>query len=128
MAVSYDTRRIKKRGDQLPTFDEIQLFLMEMRSLIDQGRFVPVNRSKNIQTLLSLGITWEDAKLEIRELEQGDYVSGPEEDKDFPGSGSVWVFYKEILGQLIYIKLKIEIVDPNVKALSFHFEGMHDGI
>lgn len=109
----------------LPTYDEIQSFLDEMRSLMDQGRITTINRSKNMQTLMDLGITWKDAKQEIYELEQSDYVSGPAEDDQRPGTGPVWLFYKELLGHTIYIKLKLEsTAEPGVKVFSFHFEGM----
>lgn len=110
----------------MATYDEIQTFLAEMRSLIQQGRFEAIDRRKNMQTLMSLGITWKDAKQEIYELEHSDYISGPLEDDQQPGTGDVWVFYKEILGRLIYIKLKLECPEPGVKAISFHFEGMRD--
>jgi hypothetical protein len=94
-----------------------------MRNAIDNRNFIPVNRSKNIQTLATLGIVWSEAREEIYKLNYSNYVCGPETDRDDPSSDAFWIFKKVIKEHLIYIKIKI-LYQKNggVKVVSFHFD------
>ena len=102
---------------------DILIFLSDMRNSLDNNRFHPICRKKNLDTLARLGITWEDAKAEIYALQVSDYISGPEVDRDDPSSDFFWKFKKSVLGQVIYIKLKIEYLrDSDVRVVSFHID------
>ena len=103
--------------------EAIERILKDLRNGINNRRFTLIPRRKNLRTLARLGITWADARDEIRSLQASDYVSGPSPDYDFPGSDDLWVFKKQVLGQTIYIKFKIEYQNNNdVKAISFHID------
>ena len=104
---------------------DIQKILTDMRLGMDSNRFQPINRSKNIRTLTNLGLTWEDAKEEIYKLGVNEYVSGPDADRDRPGTDDFWKFKKVISGFTIYIKFKVEYMnDGKVKVVSFHLDGL----
>ena len=103
--------------------EAIERILNDLRNGIDNRRFTLIPRQKNLRTLARLGITWMDARDEIRSLQASDYVSGPSPDNDRPGSDYLWVFKKQVLGQIIYIKFKVEYQNDNdVKAISFHID------
>lgn len=102
---------------------DIEKALADMRTAIDDGKFCPINRRKNLHTLALLGITWNDAKEEIYGLSASDYFQGPEVDRDFPSTDLFWMFKKNIDGQVIYIKFKILCLeDGSVKVVSFHID------
>lgn len=101
----------------------IQNFLNDVRSAIDHNKFYPINRHKNMQTLSSLGISWETAKDEIYTLTAADYYCGPKVDRDYPTSDYFWEFKKKIGNDVIYIKLKVLYqTDDSIRVVSFHFD------
>lgn len=103
--------------------EAIERILNDLRNGIDNRRFTLVPRRKNMETLARLGITGRVAKDEIRSLRASDYFSGPSPDYDRLGSDDLWVFKKQVLGQTIYIKFKIEYQnDKDVKVISFHID------
>lgn len=103
----------------------IQKILKDLRTAIDNNKFYPINRRKNIQTLALLGICWEDAKEEIRELKESDYFCGPKVDRDYSQSDFLWEFKKTINGYPIYIKFKVLYQeDGGVRVVSFHLDKM----
>ncbi|MFT9078218.1 hypothetical protein, partial [Ethanoligenens sp.] len=87
--------------------EDVESLLCNVREAIDKGRFIPVCRSKNLKTLAELGIMWHVVKDEVYSLTYDDYKKGPEIDRDDPSTDCFWIFKKIILGQLIYIKLKV---------------------
>lgn len=102
---------------------DIERVLRDMRLAIDAGKFQPVPRRKNMNTLAALGISWEDAKAEIHGLTASEYFQGPEADRDFPGTDPLWVFKKNIGGQVIYMKFKVLYLgDGSVRLVSFHID------
>ncbi len=104
---------------------DVEEFLTQMRKAIDANLFIPVDRSKNLHTLAMFGITWEDAKDEIRSLTYSNYISGPEPDYDLSEPDPVWIFKKYVDSQLIYIKLKICCsMNDELKVISFHIDFM----
>lgn len=122
--VSYDTR---DEGDDFlgALIADINKILADMRNAIDNHKYIPVFRKKNLDTLAILGITWSDALEEIYSLTSSDYDSGPEIDRDRPLSDSLWVFKKNVYGSLIYIKFKIEYQENgDIKILSFHIDNI----
>ncbi|MBQ8860678.1 MAG: type II toxin-antitoxin system MqsR family toxin [Ruminococcus sp.] len=102
---------------------DVEILLQDMRDAIDSGHYCPEDRDKNLNTLAALGITWDDAIDEIRDLKFCDYIKGPEVDHDYPKTDKLWVFKKNVLGNTIYIKFKIEyLIDKDLKVLSFHID------
>jgi len=101
--------------------EHVANFLKDFKKIATEGRgidFVP--RSKNLDSLLMLGLTRKNAKEEILSLSVTDYCGGPEPDKDRPGE--IWEFGKLIESKEVYIKLKIAQVgnEKIAKCLSFH--------
>ena len=76
-----------------------------------------VNRQKNREALIELGLTKSQAEEIILSLTPEDYCEGPLADKK--GSGQVWVFGRVEEGQEIYIKLKLTTTEAPI-CLSFH--------
>ena len=104
---------------------DIIKILTDMRNAIDNHKYNPVKRKKNLDTLAILGITWSDAIEEIYSLTSSDYDSGPEIDRNRPLGDSLWVFKKNVYGNLIYIKFKVEYQENgDVKVLSFHIDNI----
>ena len=108
---------------ELAPKQQINKVLSDMRTAIDQAKFLPVCRKKNMQTLASLGLTWVDARSEIYSLQVADYFKGPEIDRDYPTTDKFWIFKKNVLGKVIYIKFKILYQSTGqVKLVSFHID------
>ncbi|MBQ9932659.1 MAG: type II toxin-antitoxin system MqsR family toxin [Ruminiclostridium sp.] len=107
----------------MATSDLIKKTLTDVKTAIDSGKFQPISRLKNRNTLAQLGLTWEDAKSELYELEEADYHTGPMVDNDDFDSDFFWVFKKRVSGEMIYIKFKILYQeDGRVKVVSFHID------
>jgi len=99
----------------------IVAFLKEFKRLAaDSEVDIFIKRTEYQNSFIELGITISDAYNELMSLSIDNYCSGPEPDKDRPGS--IWEFGKNIEGEEVYIKLKIaEIGDKNyAKCISFH--------
>ena len=104
--------------------EEIQKLSETIRAAADAGNLLLIPRDKTLITIASLGITTEAAIEEIVALNDSDYESGPEDDRDRPGSGDIWIFKKAIMGYPMYIKLKDEMETKGiVKIISFHIDG-----
>ena len=89
--------------------NHVQKILSDMRYAIDNKKFYPINRRKNLDTLAHLGISWDAAKEEIYDLKEEDYKSGPSVDRDDPSSDHFWVFKKKVGGNFIYITINEQI-------------------
>jgi len=86
-----------------------------------KDRWILATRTKNLDTMAKLGMTFEDIRLELLSLTPEEYLSGPEDDPDI--EGQVWKFQKIVSRKQIYIKLKLwgdERREPTVRVLSFH--------
>ena len=79
------------------------------------GGVYVINRVKNRDALVELGLTKEQREEAILSLTPEDYCEGPLPDRQ--GSGSVWVFGRTEEGREIYIKLK---VTHGAICVSFH--------
>lgn len=102
---------------------DVEDILSAMRYAIDNQKFIPIDRGKNLSTLLSLGILWCDARDEIYALSYSDYIKGPEVDRRNPNSDKFWIFKKRIDQKPVYIKFKVLFLNNNeVKVVSFHFD------
>ena len=100
---------------------EVAIFLKEFKKLAACSEVdIFVKRTEFGNAFIDIGITLSDALNELLSLSIDNYCSGPEPDKDRPGS--VWEFGKNIEGKEVYIKLKIaEIAGKKyAKCISFH--------
>jgi len=98
----------------------VRQFLSEFKDVIYANGLRIIERLKNKDALLELGLTSNQRKEIILSLSVLDYNSGPI--KDIYKSGVFWVFGKTIDSAEIYIKLKIVEQDDEEYAvcLSFH--------
>ena len=100
----------------------IELTLANMRDAIAAKRYEFIERKKNMDTLAQLGIMPSHAVEEMEELTAKNYISGPDPDRDYPGTEPFWKFKKQISGNIVYIKFKIRYDDDGLKVVSFHFD------
>ena len=99
----------------------IAAFLNEFKKLSASSEVdIFIKRMEYQDAFLELGITISDAFNELMSLSIDNYCSGPEPDKDRPGS--IWEFGKNIEGKEVYIKLKIAEIGGKkyAKCISFH--------
>ena len=97
--------------------DGINKFLGYFKKCVTEKGLLLIRRQKNIETITKLGLTLLDIRKEILKLDYTDYISGPKEDRDFPGE--VWEFGKLIECEDVYIKLKLKTGSKPV-CISFH--------
>lgn len=121
--VSNDTAILNEGGAMQASYDDICKILHDMREALSNGRFEPISRRKNIDTLTRLGIMWDEVKDVLIALTPADYRSGPMMDRDRPASDELWVFKSKLEGETIYIKFKVLYQeDGRVRVLSFHID------
>ena len=96
--------------------------LIWIKDAIAAGRFTLVPRSKNNQGIIELGLTRETLKTLICSFTHLNYCSGPEQDRDRPDSGEVWLYGEDVNGIEAYIKIKIYVVNDKqyAKCISIH--------
>ena len=100
---------------------QITNFLMLFKEFA-KSNFYFVDRKKNLDCLARLGITIQQAKVEILGLTYEDYYRGPIPDKDRKGE-EFWEFGKTISGEQVFIKLKAESKHGVAICFSFHIPG-----
>jgi hypothetical protein len=76
-----------------------------------------LNRDKNRDGLIAIGITKHQRAEVVRSLTPEDYCEGPLPDPTRPGD--IWVFGKQVEDIEVYIKLKLTQTEAP-KCLSFH--------
>jgi len=99
----------------------ISAFLKEFKRLAAASSVdIFVDRVAYKDAFTELGLSKMIAFQELLSLSIEHYCSGPEPDKDRPGS--VWEFGKNIEGIEVYIKLKIAEIGgaKYAKCISFH--------
>ncbi len=96
--------------------------LLWIKDAIANNRFFITPRAKNNQGLIQLGLTTETLKTLICGLTHRNFCTGPEDDRDRPNSGEVWLYGEDVNGTEAYIKIKIFIVNglKHAKCLSIH--------
>ena len=65
--------------------DSINKFLGCFKKSVTEKGLLLIQRHKNLETITKLGLTLRDICKEILTLDYRDYISGPKEDRDFPG-------------------------------------------
>ena len=90
------------------TEKEIEVFLADFKSDVDQNGLSIWRTQKNDAFLLESGFDNDDVEDIIRMLAVRDYESGPKGDDKghFRADGEIWIFSKEYEGFGLYIKLK----------------------
>jgi len=76
--------------------------------------------------MLELGLTRKTVANLIASLTPRNYCSGPEDDRDRPDSGEIWLYGEDVGGVEAYIKIKLYIVDDEkyAKCISIHPASM----
>jgi hypothetical protein len=100
----------------------IKLCLGLIKELCIAGKVLFVQRRKNIQALLDLGLSVSDVFEVLKNLKVEDYHQGPVEDYD-GSEGQIWKFIHPLSGKQIYIKVKIVFHGEKTRSLtiiSFH--------
>lgn len=88
------------------SLEEVNSFLVEVKSLITAGKYDFIPRPKN--NLTNLGINLKIALDIILNLTYKNYFNGPEEDDNPRFIGFIWEFGKDEELFQIYIKLKLK--------------------
>lgn len=65
--------------------DFLELFLKECKERVQLGKWTLIPREKNINSIRKMGLTLEDVKDIILDLEVKDYFRGPSEDHKYKG-------------------------------------------
>lgn len=100
---------------------QVELFLAQFKNFAKKkGIIFYRDKPKNVQTVNELGISFEDCEEHLLELTPEDYVEGPT-NSDAVFGADRWVFQKEIEGEKIYIRLKVDTDNEIVTCESFHF-------
>ena len=103
--------------------EDVERILSLVRKAIDDNNYYFIDRVKTMRTLAALGIRPADAIDEFKKLKYRNYIKGPDEDRNRPGTDKLWFFKKVCFGELIYIKFKIEFqINNGLKIISFHFD------
>lgn len=108
--------------------EEVIAFLQTMRQRIrsNNNEILIVKREENDKLITDIGLTKELIRDEIiLKLSYEDYSKGPEDDRN-GDNGKIWIFYKEVWGYGLYVKLK-HTTDASVliKVISLH-ENRHE--
>ncbi len=106
----------------MATSGEVQAFLDQFRICVEFGSKVEFRPTpKNIQGLIWLNMTVEQAIRRVCSLTYRDYVVGPENDRD-EDNGEVWVFGCFEGACEVYIKLRLDPKKPFSRPVvrSFH--------
>jgi len=102
---------------------EIRTFLKKFKKSAKDNGIYFVNRKKNMDTLIELGITIDEAIERIMTISTGDYSSGPLKDHQ-SDKGEIWIFSKKVNELNIYVKLRFcetsEWGKQAAAVLSFH--------
>jgi len=108
----------------MATRKEVVEYLRVLKQCVMLDRLHVMNRSKNRQSLLDLGISAQQRRDVLLGLVPEDYVAGPEPDRS-DGAKEVWKFGKDVEGESVYIKLRV-VEDPKKRGVyhatiwSFH--------
>lgn len=99
------------------TRQEVEEFLHQFIPKLDIWGIIFLNRQKNQEALIALGITELTRKEIIKSIETEDYV---ETIRNAMGYGDMWVFGKDYDGTELYIKISLGTQNSNTICISFH--------
>ncbi|MCF0225567.1 MAG: toxin [Fibrobacter sp.] len=98
---------------------EVEQFLNKFKVKLDVFGVLFLDRDKNVNSLMSLGITRLERLVVVKSIEVEDYSEGPIIDH-LNGFGEMWVFGKDVKGQEVYIKITLGHPNTNTVVISFH--------
>lgn len=91
---------------EIPKKVQVAIFLKEFKKVATEGGgLYVINREKNKDALIGIGLTLKNREEALLSLSVTDYCAGPKKDKD--RDGTIWEFGQTINGNEIYIKLKV---------------------
>ena len=100
--------------------DDVENFLNDFKFKLDFfGIFFRDDRSKNALTLSELGITSNDRKTILKDLQVEEYSEGPIIEALY-GNADMWIFGKIVKGREIYIKISMGTPNNKTICISFH--------
>lgn len=109
----------------MPTIDETNIFLAQVKASLKSNNYKILDqRRKYMSTLSQLGIIQPDVIDDIEGLTvKENWRKMPDDNPSFPGD--VWQCKKNLHGQCIYIKLKIQPSSNGfLLIMSYHIDGM----
>lgn len=109
----------------MPTANEINAFLAQVKVALQSNNYrILDQRYKYMSTLSQLGIVQQDVIDDIKELTINEnWLKEPDNNPSFPGD--VWICKKNLHGQCIYIKLKIQPSSNGfLLIMSYHIDSM----
>ena len=109
----------------MPTINETQSFLSQVKSSLQSNNYrILDQRHKYMSTLAQLGIVKQDVIDDINALTINEnWLKEPDNNPSFPGD--IWQCKKNLHGQCIYIKLKIQPSSNGfLLIMSYHIDGM----
>lgn len=98
---------------------ETDRFLKDFIQKLEIFQVVYLNRGKNLDTLLQLGIRAEERTEILKGLQVVDYSQGPLPEEMY-GTVEMWVFGKIVRGREVYIKITTGKPGASVLCISFH--------
>jgi hypothetical protein len=90
-------------------------FLHQFKTAMSLGHYCVRDRRRNLQDLIDLGITGNQAKEVINNLTPSNYSAGPKPDDNEDGQ-EIWEFGAEIGDVEVYIKLQVK-QDPKRRTV-----------
>lgn len=109
----------------MPSVSEISAFLAQMKASLNCNNYKILDqRMKYMSTLSQLGLVQQDVIDDIKGLTVTEnWLKEPDNNPSFPGD--VWKCKKNLHGQCIYIKLKIQPSSNGfLLIMSYHIDGM----
>lgn len=109
----------------MPTANETSAFLVQVKAALQSKKYhILDKRYKYMSTLAQLGIVRQDVIDDIEALTINEnWLKEPDNNPSYPGD--VWQCKKNLHGECIYIKLKIQPSnDGFLLIMSYHIDGM----
>ncbi len=109
----------------MPTTNEISAFLAQVKASLNSKNYrILDKRYKYMSTKAQLGLIDQDVVDDIKGLTINEsWIKEPDNNPSFPGD--VWQCKKNLHGQCIYIKLKIQPSSNGfLLIMSYHIDGM----
>ena len=97
--------------------EQVQAFLNTFIPKFDIWGIFFIDRQKNEQAMMALGITPVQRENIIRKIETDDYIETIVDEMSF---GDMWVFGKDFSGEELYIKISLGYPNSRTICISFH--------
>ncbi len=104
----------------MTTKNQVQQFLKDFKQKLDVFSIIYLDRDKNRNALLELGITELQRLENIKSLKPENFHSGPNKDTNDPNMPEYWEFGKMVNDKEVYIKINMGTRNNPVICMSFH--------